>query len=203
MQDEDGLDIQHCLNGESDYYRRIVDRHQQRVSAMMWRFSRDAVVHEELVQEVFVQAYFSLSGWKASAPFSHWISRIATRTGYRYWKRQARERAHPTVSLQEWDLPAKDAKGAQGARGAQGALGAESAMNAVNAMESVEAAEYVHSLLAQLPPKDRLVMTLRFLEDRSVEEVAQLTGMSATMVKVQTWRARKKLKKLLKQSRLE
>lgn len=185
MQDEDGLDIQHCLNGESDYYRRIVDRHQQRVAAMMWRFSREETVHEELVQEVFVQAYFSLSGWKASAPFSHWLSRIATRVGYRHWKQQDRERAHPTIPLQEWDLPA---------------AGAVDSMEPVEMMEPADAAEYVHGLLAKLPARDRLVLTLRFIEDRSVKEVAELTSMSPTMVKVQTWRARKKLKKMLKKT---
>jgi RNA polymerase sigma-70 factor (ECF subfamily) len=61
----------------------------------------------------------------------------------------------------------------------------------------VTAAEAVHETLAQLRPRDRLVLTLMYLEEHSVAEVADLTGWSETMVKVQAWRAKRKLRKLL------
>ena len=54
----------------------------------------------------------------------------------------------------------------------------------------------LHGLLEELPPRDRLVLTLRYLEELSVEETAERTGWSRAMVKVQAWRAREKLKRL-------
>ena len=62
-----------------------------------------------------------------------------------------------------------------------------------------EAGELVHRALATLAPRDRLVLTLMHLEGQSVAEVAGSTGWSATMVKVQAWRARARLKKALEQ----
>lgn len=175
-------DIGRCQSGDGEAYRRLVERHQERVAAMMWRFSRDPETHEALVQDVFVEGYLSLSGYRARAPFSHWLGRIATRVGYRFWKKQARERAYLTVPLEEWDqLPANDP----------------------DDMAPSQAAELLHRLLGQLPPRDRLALTLRYFEDRSVEEVAHLTGWSLTMVKVQLWRARKKLRRLFEQARRE
>jgi RNA polymerase sigma-70 factor (ECF subfamily) len=56
--------------------------------------------------------------------------------------------------------------------------------------------------LEQLPPRDRLVLTLLYLESRSVAEAAELAGWSESMVKVQAHRARQKLRALLEQSRL-
>ena len=64
-------------------------------------------------------------------------------------------------------------------------------------LEAAEAAETLHNLLGQLPPRDRLVLTLLYLEELSVAQAAEQTGWSRTMVKVQAHRARKKLKKLL------
>jgi RNA polymerase sigma-70 factor (ECF subfamily) len=60
-----------------------------------------------------------------------------------------------------------------------------------------EAGAIVHQVLAQLPPRDRLVLTLIYLQGCSVAETSDRTGWSQTMVKVQAHRARKKLKKLL------
>ena len=168
-------DIRSARGGDDEAYRRLIKRYQGHVSSMMWRFSRDPQTHEELVQDVFVEAYKSLSNFRARAPFSHWLSRLATRVGYRFWKLQARERMRPTVSLEEWDQAAGEAAGE---------------------MEPSEAAEMLHGLLEKLPPRDRLVLTLRYLEDLSVEETAERTGWSQSMVKVQAWRAREKLKKL-------
>jgi RNA polymerase sigma-70 factor (ECF subfamily) len=53
--------------------------------------------------------------------------------------------------------------------------------------------------LEKLSPRDRLVITLLHLEERSVAEAAEHTGWSQTMVKVQAFRARARLKKLLQQ----
>lgn len=175
-------DIELCRNGDGNAYRRIVERHQQRVGAMMWRFSRDPETHEELVQDAFVEAYTSLGNYRATAPFAHWLARIATRVGYRYWRRRRREAARPTFTLQEWDQPAD---------------------RDPNAMGEAEAADLLHRVLESLPPRDRLVLTLRYVEDLSVAETAQRTGWSPSMVKVQVWRARQKLKALFEEARRE
>lgn len=169
-----------AARGDGEAYRRIVQRHQDSVAAMMWRFSRDPETHEELVQDVFVEVYASLPSYRAEAPLSHWISRIATRTGYRYWKKQTRRRRHEPLSVDEWDqLPAAPAD--------------------TGAADAEEAARIVHTLLDRLSPRDRLVVTLHHLEERSVAETADLTGMSETMVKVQCWRARKRMEKIYNQ----
>jgi RNA polymerase sigma-70 factor (ECF subfamily) len=55
----------------------------------------------------------------------------------------------------------------------------------------------VHRVLAQLPPRDRLVLTLVYLQGCTIDEAATLAGWTRTMTKVQAHRARGKLKKLL------
>lgn len=175
-------DIRRWRSGDSEAYRRLVERHQRQVSAIMWRFSRDPDTHQDLVQDVFVEAYESLPTYRGKAPFAHWLARIATRVGYRYWKRQKRERAIRAAPLEEWHRVAEES---------------------VAEMSPERAAEVVHRLLEQLPPRDRLVLTMRYLEQHSVEKTSKLTGWSQTMVKVQTWRARQKLRKLLEKAREE
>ncbi len=175
---EDLEDVQQSCRGDSDAYRRLIERHQEQVGRTLWRFSRDRQVHEELVQEVFVQAYLSLRDYRAKAPFGHWLSRIATRVGYRYWKHNRRRQKAESLSIEQWDRPADQAQ---------------------EHSEASWAAELVHRLMAQLPPRDRLVLTLRYLEGCSVAETAGRTGWTKTMVKVQTLRARKKLEKIFRQ----
>ena len=51
--------------------------------------------------------------------------------------------------------------------------------------------------LSKLAPEQRLVLTLLELEDRSVKEVAELTGWNAALVKVRAFRARSALKQVL------
>ena len=55
----------------------------------------------------------------------------------------------------------------------------------------------MHRVLEKLPERDRVVLTLLYLEERSVAEIADLLGWSRAMVKVQTWRAKRKLERLL------
>jgi len=168
-------DVRLSRQGDSDAYSRLIKQHQSQVSRILWRFSRDRLIHEELVQDVFVEAYLSLGSYRQKAPFSHWLSRIATRVGYRYWKQIARRHETESFSLAEWDqLPDKSP----------------------DQMDPGQAADMLHRLLAQLRPRDRLVLTLRYLEGYDVAETARRTGWTKSMVKVQSLRARKRLEKL-------
>ena len=172
-------DIRQSRDGDSEAYRRLIERYQRQIGKILWRFSRDRLIHEELVQDVFVEAYLSLDRYHEKAPFVHWLSRIATRVGYSYWKQKARRKKKENFSLTEWDqLPD----------------------NSIERMEPSHAADLLYKLLGQLPPRDRLVLTLRYLEECDVAETAQRTGWTKSMVKVQTWRARNKLRNLFKES---
>jgi RNA polymerase sigma-70 factor (ECF subfamily) len=180
--DEDARDIRMSLEGNGEAYRRLIERHQAQVAAMMWRFSREPGVHEELVHDVFVEAFMSLSNYKAIGQFSNWLARIATRVGYRYWKQRAKDRLSHSITADEAYL-----------------IVTEPEPN----IEPKDAAELLYKLLQQLPPRDRLVLTLRFVDSHSVEKTAEITGWSQTMVKVQTWRAKQKLKKIMKKAMTE
>ncbi|MBL7214702.1 MAG: RNA polymerase sigma factor [Phycisphaerae bacterium] len=174
-------DIRQSQQGDSDAYRRLIERHQGHVSKLLWRFTRDKNCHEELVQETFVQAYFSLGTYKSRAPFEHWLTRIATRVGYHFWRDQARHQ-HAEIVGSDWD---------------------NLAQSETEQPDPQEAAEFLHHLLAQLPARDRLVLTLRYLEQCDVAETARRTGWNPTMVKVQTHRAKQKLKKLAEKADME
>jgi RNA polymerase sigma-70 factor (ECF subfamily) len=173
----DEADIRASLAGDPEAYRRLVERHQQQVSRIAWRFSRDRRVHEELVHDVFVEAYLGLAGFKGSSPFSYWLSRIATRVGYHYWKQEARRQKSEGLTAEELE---------------------QWASGDADPLEAHDAAVLVHKVLGLLPPRDRLVLTLRYLEEYDVAETAERTGWTQTMVKVQTLRARRKLEKVLR-----
>ena len=170
-------DVAAATDGDGEAYARIIRRYQQTIARRMTRFSRDPAVVEELVHDVFVEAYFSLGRYRGDAPLEHWLQRIATRVGYRYWtqRRKEKERA---VSLE--------------GRLHDPAAPAGEAAN--------DAADEVAVLLEKLPPRDRLVLTLLYIESHTVAEVAELAGWSPAMVKVQAYRARQKLRKLMNES---
>jgi RNA polymerase sigma-70 factor, ECF subfamily len=181
---EDALpDIRLAVAGDGAAYARLIRRYQQPMARRMRHFARQPADLEELVHEVFVEAYFSLGRFRGDADFSHWLMRIATRVGYRYWKRGRRDETR-RASLES------AAKGKP--------LGDTS--DPADAAESAEAGEKLAALLEKLPPRDRLVVTLMYVEGHTVEETAKLTGWSKTMVKVQAFRARGKLRKVLESS---
>ena len=170
----DLADVSAVLGGDGDAFARIVERHQTAIAKSMHRFTRDRVTYEELVQDVFVEAFRSLGTFRGTAPLRHWLRRIAIRVGYRHWRDKARRRE---ATLADDEL-----------FGRLEALGNETADH--------EAGEVVHHLLARLRPRDRLVLTLMYLEGLSVAEIAEATSWSKAMVKVQAHRARKRMRAL-------
>jgi len=171
----DRADIAASLQGDQNGYARLVSRYESIIGTQMWRFTRDVSAHEELVQEVFVEGYMSLAGFRGQAPFEHWIRRIATRVGYRYWRKESRERDRRNA-MENWRRTASTPNADQ---------------------TPSQAAESLFQLLETLPPKDRLVLTLFYFEGWDMGEIADRVGWSRTLVKVRAHRARRKLRGLL------
>lgn len=139
---------------------------------------------EDLAQDVFAKLFSRLDQYadRAGIPFEHWVSRLAVRTCLDVLRA---ERRRP-----EWrwsDLSEDEAAWLEFMLSDEAATPDTAAASA---------REVVEKLLAQLPPDDRLVLMLLDLEQRSVKEIAQLTGWSGALVKVRAFRARHKLRKL-------
>lgn len=176
LSEADADDVAATLAGDGEAYRRLVQRYQQEIAVQMRRFSRDQVVCEELVHEVFVEAYCSLHCYRGKAPWLHWLRKIAVRLGYRFWTKQKSRRVEVVLADEDWQqlagtLPAPD--------------------------EESDAAELVFALLAQLGPSDRLVLTLLYLDGCTMAEAAARGGWTVVGTKVRAFRARNRLKALL------
>lgn len=171
---EDSDDIAAAQAGDADAFGRLVRRHQDGIAAQMRRFTRDPAALEELVQDVFVEAYLGLRGYRGVAPWLHWLRRIAVRIGYRFWTRRGATAARLTD--EEW----------RKVRGEAALPG-----------QAEEAADLAHRLLAMLPTEDRLVLTLLHLEGCTVAEAAERIGWSESNTKVRAFRARERLRHLV------
>ncbi len=168
--------IQEALSGADDAFADLVRRHKRRVFAIAGRFARDRSEMEDLCQETFVRAYRGLGKYRGDAPFEHWLSRIAVHTCYDALRKRRRE---------EGDVPLDTVAFSLAARPHEEELSPERARSILS------------SAMAGLSPKERLVVTLLELEEKSVREVAALTGWSEANVKVRAHRARKALKRIL------
>jgi RNA polymerase sigma-70 factor (ECF subfamily) len=174
----DWPDIQASIQGDDVAFTRLIQRYENDIAAQMWRFTRERDVLNELVQDVFVEVYFSLKNYKGKSPLLHWIRRIATRVGYRFWKNKARDRQRNQELL-------------------------ETKLEAIQPEQHTtpsETGDFLYTLLETLPAKERLILTLHYFEGYEIKEIAEQTGWSQTMIKVRSFRARQKLKSQLERA---
>jgi RNA polymerase sigma-70 factor (ECF subfamily) len=180
---EDWREVQATLDGDDEAYARLVDRYQNAVGSLMWRFTRSREAHEELVQQVFVEAYFSLDGFRGDGAFIAWLRTIATRVGYRWWKQRDRhggkDRRSLEIAIERVSQRKDDPVGPE------------------------EAAELIHRLLERLAPRERLVLTLFYLEDCSMQEIGRHLDCSEDAAKMRVHRAREKLRGIVERENLE
>lgn len=136
---------------------------------------------EDLVQTVFMKIFANLESYSGTVPLEHWVSRITVNTCLNQIQK---ERTRP--ELRRADLSDEE----------NHVLDALACTDEdLDPSRGAAAREIVEKLLARLDPPDRVVVTLLYLEGRSVNEVRALTGWNTALVKVRAFRARQKLKK--------
>ncbi len=174
--------ISAVLKGDVNSFEPLVRRYQPRVFGTARRYARRESEVEDIVQEVFIKAFQKLASFRADAPFEHWLMRLTTRTCIDFLRAHQRNRElnFSELSDEEGDWLERVKAGPDDVR------------------DDVDAAkQLVDRVLGQLSPDDRLVITLLEIEDRTVKEIAKLTGWSQAWVKVRAFRARAQMRKLL------
>jgi RNA polymerase sigma-70 factor (ECF subfamily) len=176
--------IQRVLHGEIDRFEELIARYQQHVTKIANRhvpFDRVA----EVAHDVFVRAYTSLPSFSGQTPFEHWLSGVAVRTCYDFWRAKRREElpvSALTTDHQAW---------------MDHVLVAESDDQFREQARRQEAAELLQWALGHLSAENRLVLTLVHLDGYSIRDASRLLGWSMVNVKVRAHRARNLLRKLL------
>ncbi len=174
--------IAEVLQGRTASFEILVLRHSPRVFAIARRYARRDSEVEDIAQEVWLKSFQKLATFRGDAPFEHWLARLTVRTCYDFLRGHQRNREMTFSELSEPEQDWLD----------------RVVTNPGDAVESADAArQLVERILDELSPAARLVITLLEIEERSVREIADLTGWSLASVKVRAFRARAEMKKRL------
>ncbi len=182
--------------GDENAFAEIVRRYSPRVFRFVGRFFRRQSLVEEAAQEVFLRIFTQLKSYEGRGSFEGWLTRITVNTSINLLRNSKRETEMTVSALSddETDWLEQKMSDAAGVR--------------CRAEENkTVAADLVNRVLNQMSPEDRLVLTLIDSEGHSIKELAEMTGWSESKVKVQSFRARRRMReaveKLLKKSSLE
>lgn len=182
MEPTDKDHIAAVLGGDTARFEVLIEKYLPRVFATARRYARREDEVEDIVQEVWLKAFQKLGSFRGEAPFEHWLMRLAVRTCYDFLRSHRRNRETTFSQLSESENDWLDRFVAEPEAAGENADAAR---------------QLVERLLAQLSPAARMVITLLEIEDRSVKEIAELTGWSVTLVKVRAFRARAEMRKCL------
>jgi RNA polymerase sigma-70 factor, ECF subfamily len=182
MEPADSELISAVLQGDTASFEPLVSKYSPRLFATARRYARREDEIQDVVQEIWTKAYQKLSTFRGDAPFEHWLMRLAVHTCYDFLRNHQRNREDTFTELttdeNDW-------------------IERVATSPATASDESTASRELVRKILEMLPPAARLVIQLLEIEDKSVKEVAELTGWSVPLVKVRAFRARAEMKKCL------
>ena len=169
--------------GDESAFEEIMRRYSPRVFHFASRFFRQRSLVEEAAQEVFLKAFTELDNFEGRGSMEGWLTRITTNTCLNLLRR-AKRRPELTVSdLTEDETSWLDSN-----------MGAAAAERHQSSERSMVAADLTERVLQTLSPDDQLVLTLIDGEDNSVKDVVKMTGWSESKVKVQAFRARRRMR---------
>ena len=177
--DDVGL-VHRALTGDETAFAKLVEKHEKKVHATVWRTIKDFHIAEDIVQETFLKAHQKLGTLKDPHRFPGWINAIATRQCLA-WFREKRL----NIQLSENISSATRRNDPY-----SGYLANEQAIDAAK-----ELREIVKKWLAKLPENERIVTTLHYFDGMSCDEIAAFLSVTTNTIKSRLNRARNRLKK--------
>lgn len=172
MKADEAAWIAAVLEGNSEAFRHLVARYQQMAFSLALQITNHREDAEDVVQDALVLAYRNLHQFKGRSKFATWLYRIVWREA---WRRKPRQ--IPPAQLP--DIP--------------DLIGRPAEEN----LEQAERVKVLKAFLQKLPPHERLALDLYYYHDLSVKEIAEVSSLNLSHVKVLLHRGRKRLADLI------
>ena len=171
--DDDGELVARFQRGETRVFDSLFVRHQDYVYRVVYGIVGSVEEARDITQDVFVQAYRALPGFRRGARFATWLYRIAVNRAVDAARGSRRWRFLPL--LEEPGLLT---------------LAAERDQEPESMFERQLAQEEVQAILMRCSLAHRQTLALRYYKDMSLEEIAETLGCSLSAAKVRLHRAR-------------
>lgn len=177
-QDETEL-LAQINSGQTDNYAVLVKRYERLVFTLALRMLKNREEAEEISQDVFVKAFRSLSTFKGNSKFSSWLYRITYNACLDLLSRKRKHSSYDSIeNIHEGK--------------------ANHAESVLDTMEKTAQQQLLKACIAQLGAEEAFLITIYYYEEQSVADIASITNLTESNVKVKLFRSRKKLAKLLR-----
>ena len=173
------LFVEKVLSGNISAFAYFVETYQGMAINIAYRICENMQDAEDVVQESFVKAYKNLHTFRLESKFSTWFYRIVFNTAVTHTK------AKMWVVDDEVENVAVDLS---------------SDLDTDTKLEMMETSEIVSHVLSKMPKAYGLLLNLFYLEDNSIKEIAEITGLNDSNVKVRLFRARNMFKEMITKS---
>ena len=180
--------VRRAQGDDKEAFEELVRRHQHRVFAVAGGILRRREDVEDIAQQVFVKAYFSLKRFDQRAAFSTWLYKI---TVNECWDLLRKKKVRPL--LYESDLSEEQAQ--------QFGAAERLESGAQDISDKLEAQQQVERLLEGLDERDRMMLVLKEVEGFAIEEIAEILDLNANTVKVRLFRARRRIVNQVRKSK--
>ena len=150
--------------GKNEAFDILLKRHQERVFNYILRIVKNEDVANDIFQETFVKAILTIKQgrYTENGKFPAWISRIAHNLIIDFF-RQEKSENHQSADLEEVDILNRKEL-------------CEATIEDVIISDQIR--EDVKHLIKELPPLQREVLNMRYYQNLSFKEIAEMTGVS-------------------------
>ncbi len=172
--------IQRAQKGDQDAFAALVEEHQRYIYNLALRVVKDENEALDLTQETFVRAWTALPNFRRQSQFRTWLYRITTNLCYNRLPNLRRSLNDLGDDVME-DIPETSS----------------TLHNPAHESESNETRKYLHQAIRSLEENYRLLITLRYQNELSYEEIASTLNLPLGTVKTGIFRAKEQLRKSL------
>ena len=178
---DDRFYIEKVLEGDATAFAALVDKHRDNAFTLAFRITGNREEAEEIAMDSFVKVYRSLGSFRNDSKFTTWLYRIVHNESISALRKKEPESAPLDDHLIENYSDGETHE-------------------YISTLDENEQQEIIRRALDQLPPEDNMLITLFYMDDQSIGEISQITGLSQSNIKVRLHRTRKKLYQILNRS---
>jgi len=181
--------VEAVLRGDTEKFGRLFDLLHNRVYALAWNLTGNYDDAMDVLQECFLRAYRALSSWKGNAKFTTWLHRITVNTAIDYIRREARHHDKRITGADDEETDKEIQNLCEGV---------ERRTPLMEAERKELRRRLVHAI-NQLRGMQRRCFILRYFGNLPLKEVALIAGCGEGTIKRHLFRARERLRQLLKE----